>query len=62
LHGIKTPTGSPWGDLVSPEVRLDEITDRQEPGSVVRLAIVAGLEDLEGSTERVEQLREARDG
>jgi 2-C-methyl-D-erythritol 2,4-cyclodiphosphate synthase len=31
-------------------VRLDEITDRQEPGSVVRLAIVAGLEDLEGST------------
>jgi len=43
-------------------VRLDEITDRQEPGSVVRLAIVARLEDLEGSTERVEQLREARDG
>jgi hypothetical protein len=43
-------------------VRLDEITDRQEPGSVVQLAIVAGLEDLDGSTERVEQPREACDG
>jgi excisionase family DNA binding protein len=28
-------TSSPSGDLVSPEVRLDEILDRYEPGSAV---------------------------
>jgi len=47
-----TPTGPRGGDLVSPEVRLDEITDRQGPGSVLRLAIVAGLEDFEGRRAR----------
>lgn len=49
-------TSSPSGDLVSPDVRLDQILDRYEPGSVVRLAIDAGMSDLQGSIERIEQL------
>jgi len=55
-------TSSPTGDLVSPDVRLDEILDRYEPASVVRLAIAAGLEDLLESAERMEQLLGARIG
>jgi HD domain len=55
-------TSSPSGDLVSPEARLDEIVDRYEPGSAVRLAIAAGLKDLLESTERIEQLLGARIG
>jgi HD domain len=55
-------TSSPSGDLVSPEARLDEIVDRYEPGSAVRLAIAAGLGDLLESTERIEQLLGARIG
>jgi hypothetical protein len=55
-------TSSPSGDLVSPEVRLDEILDRYEPGSAVRLAIAAGMTDLHGSIERIEQLLGARIG
>ena len=55
-------TSSPSGDLVSPEARLDEIVDRYQPGSAVRLAIAAGLGDLLESTERIEQLLGARIG
>jgi hypothetical protein len=55
-------TSSPSGHVVSPEVRLDEVRDRYEPGSVVRLAIAAGLEDLLGSAKRIEQLLGARIG
>ena len=55
-------TSSPTGDLVSPEARLDEIVDRYEPGSAVRLAIAAGLGDLLESVERIEQLLGARIG
>lgn len=55
-------TSSPSGDLVSPTVRLDEMRDRYEPGSAVRLAIAAGLKDLQGSAERIEQLLGARSG
>jgi HD domain len=55
-------TSSPSGNLVSPEARLDEIVDRYEPGSAVRLAIAAGLGDLLESTERIEQLLGARIG
>ena len=55
-------TSSPSGDLVSPTVRLDEIRDRYEPGSAVRLAIAAGLNDLQESAERIEQLLGARSG
>jgi len=55
-------TSSPSGDVVSPEVRLDEILDRYKPGSAVRLAIAAGLGDLLESTERIEQLLGARIG
>ena len=55
-------TTSPSGDLVSPTARLDEMRDRYEPGSAVRLAIAAGLKDLQGSAERIEQLLGARSG
>ena len=55
-------TSSPSGDLVSPTVRLDEMRDRYEPGSAVRLAIAAGLNDLQESAERIEQLLGARSG
>ncbi|MHB8187174.1 MAG: HD domain-containing protein [Dermatophilaceae bacterium] len=55
-------TSSPLGQLVSPTVRLDEIRDRYEPGSMVRLAIAAGLKDLQESAERIEQLLGARSG
>ena len=55
-------TSSPSGDLVSPTVRLDEMRDRYEPGSAVRLAIAAGLKDLHESAERIEQLLGARSG
>ena len=55
-------TSSPAGDLVSPEVRLDEIMDRYEPGSAVWMAIVAGWKDFQQSTVRIERLLEARDG
>ena len=55
-------TSSPSGGLVSPQVRLDEIMDRYEPGSVVRLAVAAGWKDLLESAERIEQLLEARHG
>jgi HD domain len=55
-------TSSPSGDLVSPKARLDEIVDRYEPGSAVRLAIAAGLGDLLESVERIEQLLGARIG
>ena len=55
-------TSSPSGDLVSPEVRLDEIMDRYESGSPVWLAITAGLKDFQQSTVRIERLLEARDG
>jgi hypothetical protein len=53
-------TSSPSGDLVSPEVRLNEIMDRYESGSPVWLAITAGLEDFQGSTGRIEKLLEGR--
>jgi len=49
-------TSSPSGELISPEVRLDEILDRYEPSSAVHRAIVAGWKDLQGSTNRIEQL------
>jgi len=55
-------TSSPSGDVVSPTVRLDEIPDRYEPGSAVRRAIAAGLDDLLESVERIEQLLGARIG
>ena len=55
-------TSSPAGDLVTPQVRLDEIMDRYEPKSAVWMAIVAGLEDFQQSTVRIEGLLEARDG
>jgi hypothetical protein len=55
-------TSSPSGDVVSPEVRLEETLDRYKPGSAVRLAIAAGLRDLLESTERIEQLLGARIG
>ena len=55
-------TSSPSGELISPEVRLDEILDRYELGSAVRLAVAAGLKDLQASTERIEQLQGARNG
>ena len=55
-------TSSPSGDLVSPEVRLNEIMDRYESGSPVWLAITAGLEDFQGSTGRIEKLLEGRNG
>ena len=55
-------TSSPLGDVVSPETRLGEILNRYEPGSAVRLAIAAGLKDLQESAERVEQLLGARSG
>jgi len=49
-------TSSPSGELISPEVRLDEILDRYEPSSAVHRAIVAGWKDLQESTSRIEQL------
>jgi len=49
-------TSSPSGELVSPEVRLDEILDRYEPSSAVHRAIVGGWKDLQESTSRIEQL------
>lgn len=52
-------TSSPSGDLVSPVARLNEILDRYEPGSAVHRAIVAGWDDLQESTNRIEQLMEA---
>jgi hypothetical protein len=55
-------TSSPAGDLVSPEVRLDEIMDRYEPGSVVGLAIVARLEDFQQSAEHIKRLLAAHNG
>jgi len=55
-------TSSPSGDLVSPEVRLDEIVDRYEPGSAVYRAIAAGRRDLLESAMRIEQLLGARLG
>lgn len=55
-------TSSPSGDLVSPKNRLDEILGRYEQGSAVWLAITAGLEDLLGSTERIQQLLENHSG
>jgi len=55
-------TSSPSGDSVSPEVRLDEILTRYEPGSAVHRAIVAGRDGLLESTLRIEQLIGARNG
>jgi hypothetical protein len=55
-------TSSPAGDLVTPQVRLDEIMDRYEPKSAVWMAVVAGLEEFQQSTMRIERLLEARDG
>jgi len=49
-------TSSPSGELISPEVRLDEILDRYEPSSAVHRPIVAGWKDLQESTSRIEQL------
>ena len=55
-------TSSPSGDPVSPEVRLEEILTRYEPGSAVHRAIVAGRDGLLESTLRIEQLIGARNG
>jgi len=55
-------TSSPSGELVSPKERLDEIMDRYESGSPVWLAITAGLRDFQQSTERIEEILEARNG
>lgn len=55
-------TSSPLGVIVSPEVRLGEILYRYEPGSAVRLAIAAGMTDLHGSIDRIEQLLGVRIG
>jgi len=45
-------TSSPTGDPVSPDLRLDEILGRYEPGSAVHRAIAAGRQGLLESAER----------
>jgi len=53
-------TSSPTGDPVSPDLRLDEILGRYEPGSAVHRAIAAGRQGLLESAERIEHLLAAR--
>jgi hypothetical protein len=49
-------TSCPSGDLVSPDVRLEEILDGSGPGSAVRAVMAGGMSDLHGSVDRIEQL------